>query len=68
MSKTKPRKVFGVRNELTRVTCYVIARHKKGALAVARQLKPGFAWDAPAFEVADDMAKHAINFISKEVA
>lgn len=68
MSRSKARSVFGVRNKLTRVTCYVIARHSKGALTIARQLRPGFTWDAPAFEVGEDMAKNAINLTAKETA
>lgn len=61
MSRSKPDKVFAIRDDEYRVHAHVIARHGKGALTIARGLVADLPRSAEAHETTPEMAGRAIN-------
>lgn len=66
MSRSKPDKVFAIRDANLLHIAYVIARHGKGALTIARGLIAYLPKSAEAVEVSAEDMRHAINFSRKE--
>lgn len=61
MSRGKPDRVFAIRDDEYRVHAYVIARHGKGALTIARGLVADLPRSVEAHETTPENAVRAIN-------
>lgn len=61
MSRSKPDKVFVIRDAFGRALVHILARHGKGALSVARQHGVVLPHGSIAFEAEQSKASLAIN-------